>query len=66
MKSDLYQKASIRIGEIASGAEYRMDENFQNLPIFGAKFRFSNLKKSENFPNIIIPKVGKFSLLKNS
>ena len=25
----------MRIGETASGAEYRMDEQFPNLPIFG-------------------------------
>ena len=25
----------MRIGEIASGAEYRMDEQFQNLRFFG-------------------------------
>ena len=25
----------MRIGETASGAEYRMDKKFQNLPIFG-------------------------------
>ena len=30
--------ANMRIGNIARGAEYRMNEQFQNLPIFGAKF----------------------------
>ena len=45
MKIHLYQKASIIIREIASGAEYQMDEKFQNLPIFGAKFQLSELKK---------------------
>ena len=33
------------IGKIASCAEYQMDEQFQNLPIFRAKFWFSELKK---------------------
>ena len=33
----------MRIGEIASSAEYQMDEQFQNLPIFGAKFGFFKL-----------------------
>ena len=27
--------ANIKIGEIVNGAEYRMDEQFQNLLIFG-------------------------------
>ena len=45
MKIDLYQKASIRIGKIASRAEYQIDEKFQNLSIFGANFQFSELKK---------------------
>ena len=43
MKIDLYRKANMRIGEIANDAEYRMDEQFQDLVIFGAKFRFSKL-----------------------
>ena len=36
----------MKLGEIASSAEYRMDEQFQNLPIIGAKFWFSKLKKN--------------------
>ena len=35
----------MRIGNIASSAEYRMDERFQNLPIFEVNFWFSKLKK---------------------
>ena len=38
----------MRIGKIAISAEYQMNEQFQNLPIFGAKFWFSKLKKSRN------------------
>ena len=30
---NLYQRANIRISKIASGAQYRMDEQFQNLLI---------------------------------
>ena len=38
----LYQRANMRICKIASDAEYRIDEPFQNLPIF----RIWNWKKS--------------------
>ena len=42
----------MRIGKIVSGAEYGIDEHFQNLPILEAKFWFSKLKKLKcvNFP----------------
>ena len=33
----------MRIGEIASGAKYRTDEQFKNLPIFLNKFWFFKL-----------------------
>ena len=33
----------MRISEIASSAEYQMDEQFQNLPILRAKFWYSKL-----------------------
>ena len=32
-------------GKISSSAEYRIDEQLQNLPIFRAKFWFPKLKK---------------------
>ena len=35
----------MRIGKIMNTAEYRMDEQNQNLPIFGIKLWFSKLKK---------------------
>ena len=35
----------MRIGEIANSAEYRIDKQFQILPIFGVKFWFSKLEK---------------------
>ena len=57
----------MRIGEITNSAEYRMDEQNQNLPIFGIKLCFSRLKKnSKNFPNFTISKIIEFPLLTNS
>ena len=50
----------MRIGKISSSAEYRKKELFQDLPIFGAKFWFSKLKKFwkiVNFPISNIPKI---------
>ena len=39
------QRSKMRIGEITNSAEYQMDEQNQNLPIFGIKLWFSELKK---------------------
>ena len=36
----------MRLGEIASSAEYQMDKQFRNMPIFGAKFWFAKLEKN--------------------
>ena len=47
---------NMRISGIASGVEYRMDERFQNLPIFRAEF----LKKFHKFVNFQIIKFWKF------
>ena len=47
MAVNLYQWASIRFAKIASGTEYRIDEQFTNLPIFGIPIIFEiekNLK----------------------
>ena len=41
----------MRIGKITRGAEYRMDEQFQNLLIFGILIIFQIKKK------ILIPKI---------
>ena len=41
----------MKIGEIASSVEYRMDEQFQNLPGFRTKFWFYKLKKFYKFIN---------------
>ena len=35
----------MKIGEIANSAEYRMDEQFQNLLIFGILIIFQNKNK---------------------
>ena len=46
-----FQRSNVRIGEIANSAEYRMDEQNQNLPIFEIKLKFSKLKKKfQKFP----------------
>ena len=37
-KIDIYQRTNIGIRKISSIAEYRIDEQLQNLPIFRAKF----------------------------
>ena len=39
----------MRIGEITNSSEYRMDEQKQNLPIFGIKLWLSRLKKNSKF-----------------
>ena len=54
----------MRTGEITNSAEYQIDEQNQNLPIFGIKLWFSKLKKK--FPNFTISKIIKFPLLTNS
>ena len=41
----------MKIGEITNSAEYQMDEQNQNLPIFGIKLWFSKLKKNPKFYN---------------
>ena len=51
----------MRIGEIASSAEYRIDEQLQNLSICGVKFWFSNFKKFWKFFNFPISKIPKIS-----
>ena len=38
-------EGNMRIGKLVISAEYQMDEQFQNLLIFGAKFGFSKLKE---------------------
>ena len=37
----------MRIGKIASSAEYRMDEQFQNCQFLKPNFDFPNLKNHE-------------------
>ena len=47
MKINLYQRVNMRISLIASGAEYRMDQHFQNLPMFGILILFQIERSSE-------------------
>ena len=56
-KIKFISKGNIKIDKIANGAEYRMDEQFQNLLIFGILLTFQIKKK------IYIPKI---SNLENS
>ena len=51
----------MRIGKISSSAEYRMDEQFQNLTIFGVKFWFSKFKKFYKFSNIFNFQISEYS-----
>ena len=58
----------MRIGKIASGAEYRMDEQFQNSLIFRLLIVFQIKKKSKNFefrkfPKFLIWKISHFMKL---
>ena len=41
----------MKIGKIAGGSEYRIDEELKNLPIFGVKFRFFKFKTFWKFVN---------------
>ena len=59
-----FQRSKMRIREITNSAEYQMDEQNQNFPIFGIKLWFSKLQKK--FPNFKISKIIKFLLLTNS
>ena len=56
----------MRIGGIASSEEYRMDGEFQNLPIFSQIFIFQIEKNTENFQNFTTFKIVKFPLSRNS
>ena len=70
-------KSTMIIGEITNSAEYRTDEQNQNLPIFEVKFWFSKLKtipkisqilqflKSSNFHYRQTRKIIKFMKLLN-
>ena len=43
----MYQRVSMRFGKTASGAEYRIDDQFKNLRIFGnsAVFKIEKILK---------------------
>ena len=80
MKIDLYQRANIGIGEIASSAEYQMDEKLQNFKFLEQNFGFLNwifffrnllifqIRQFRKFPIRKIRKIRifqKLSILKN-
>ena len=50
----------MRIGKIANSAEYRVDEQLQNLPTSRVKFQFSKLNNSINSLIFGIVKFEKF------
>ena len=50
----------MRMGKIASSAEYRMDEQFQNCQFLEQNFDFLNWRKSRNF---LIFQFGQFQKL---
>ena len=56
----------MRIGEIANSAESRVDEQFQNSPIFLVKFWFFKLEKISkvNFLNGTILEIVDFPIVK--
>ena len=64
----------MRIGEIATSAEYQMDEQFRSRQFLGANFGFPNWKNSRNllifqfrqFQTFPIRKTQKISNLKKS
>ena len=55
----------MRIGEIASIAEYRTDEQFQNCQFLEPNFNFPNWKKSRNFFIFQFGQLQKLQILKN-
>ena len=52
----------MRTGEIASSAEYRMDKQFQNLPIFGISivFQIEEILEIWSFSDLVNPLNFKF------
>ena len=56
----------MRIGNIASSAEYRMDEQFQNFQFLEPNLDFPNWKKISKFLNFQNWTIAKTSNLKNS
>ena len=47
-KIDLYQTANMRIGKMASSAEYRMEEQFQNYQFLEPNFGFPNWENARS------------------
>ena len=63
---DLYQRANMRIGKIASSADDGMDNQFQNCQILEPNFDYPNWKKISKFFNFSIWTIPKTSNLENS
>ena len=59
-----FQRSKTRIGEVTNSAEYQIDEQNQNLPIFGITLWFSKLERK--LPNFKISKIINIPLLTNS
>ena len=60
-KISLCQMANMRIGEIASSVEYRMDEQFENCQFLEPNFDFTNSKNSRNLLTFQFGKIEKFA-----
>ena len=56
----------MKINEKMNSAEYQMDEQNQNLPIFGIKLWFSKLKKNLKFYNFEIHQISIIDKIKKN
>ena len=73
-KNDLYQTVNIKIVKIASNAEYRIKEQFQNCLFLEPNFGFANWKNSRNlfifqfkqFQKFVIRKIRKICNFENA
>ena len=61
---DLYQRANMIIGKIASSKEYRMDEQFRNCEFSEPNFDFPSWEKSRNFLIFLFAQFQKFQIWK--
>ena len=56
----------MKINEKMNSAEYQMDEQNENLPIFGIKLWFSKLKKNPKFYNFEIHQISIIDKIKKN
>ena len=61
-----FQKSKMKINEKMNSAEYQMDEQNENLPIFGIKLWFSKLKKNPKFYNFEIHQISIIDKIKKN